>query len=114
MPIEYVQRLNQEFGAEKTSGDYHSIVLQTVSNESVPRVARNIKEMGFTLSSNFEGAQRAGLLILLLTLVFNLIGLIILGISAVNIMYTFMMAVLERRAEFGLMRALGATCADIH
>lgn len=113
MPIEYVERLNHKFGAEKTSGNYHSIVLQTVSNESVPRVARDVKEMGFTLSSNFEDAQRAGLLILLLTLVFNLIGLIILGISAVNIMHTFMMAVLERRAELGLMRALGATRANI-
>lgn len=113
MPIEYVERLNQEFGSEKTSGDYHSIMLKTVSNESVPRVARDVKDMGFTLSSNFEDAQRAGMLIMLLTLVFNLIGLIILGISAVNIMHTFMMSVLERRAELGLMRALGATRSDI-
>lgn len=113
MPIEYVERLNKKYGSEKTSGDYHSIVVKTVSNESVPRVANDIKEMGFTLSSRFEDAQRAGLLIMLLTLVFNLIGLIILGISAVNIMHTFMMAVLERRAELGLMRALGATRADI-
>ncbi|AWV89022.1 ABC transporter permease [Bradymonas sediminis] len=113
MPIEYVERLNNEFGSEKTSGDYHSIVLKTVSNESVPRVARDVQELGFTLSSNFEDSQRAGLLIMLLTLVFNLIGLIILAISAVNIMHTFMMSVLERRAELGLMRALGATRADI-
>jgi ABC-type antimicrobial peptide transport system permease subunit len=113
MPIGYVQRLNKRFGTPDAADEYHSIVVETVSNESVPRVAQAIKDLGFALSDRFEDAQRAGLLIMLLTLVFNFISLIILGISAVNIMHTFMMAILERRRELGLMRALGATRGDI-
>lgn len=113
MPIGYVRRLNEEFGTKNAGEHYHSIVLKTATNESVPRVAAQITESGFVLSDRFEDAQRAGFLILLLTLVFNFIGLLILGISAVNIMHTFMMAILERRQELGLMRALGATRRDI-
>lgn len=113
MPIGYVKRLNQKFGNQDEDGEYHSIVVETVSNEAVPRVAQRIKDMGFALSDRYEDAQRAGLLIMLLTIVFNFISLIILAISAVNIMHTFMMVILERRQELGLMRALGATRGDI-
>jgi ABC-type antimicrobial peptide transport system permease subunit len=113
IPIGYVKRLNQRFSKEKGRGDYHSIVVETARNDVVPRVAQSIEDMGFALSAEYENAQRAGLLILLLTLVFNLISLIILAISAVNIMHTFLMVILERRQELGLMRALGATRSDI-
>lgn len=113
IPIGYVQRLNERFGSQDDGGEYHSIVVETESNEAVPRVAQRIEEMGFALSDEYEDAQRAGLLIMLLTLVFNFISLIILAISAVNIMHTFLMVILERRQELGLMRALGATRGDI-
>ncbi|MFP4598153.1 MAG: ABC transporter permease [Persicimonas sp.] len=112
IPIGYVERLNKRFG-DDDSGEFHSIVVQTDSNEAVARVAQRIKDMGFALSDRYEDAQRAGLLIMLLTLVFNFISLIILAISAVNIMHTFLMVILERRRELGLMRALGATRSDI-
>ena len=73
-------------------------------------IAKTITDtMGFALSDKYQNAQRAGLLILLVTLVFNLISLIILTVAAVNIMHTFLMIILERRRELALMRALGAT-----
>lgn len=114
MPIGYVQRLNSRFGSGGSADEYHSIVVQTRSNEAVPRVAQAIEDLpGLTLSSRYENAQRAGLLVMLMTLIFNLISLVILAISAVNIMHTFLMLILERRREMGLMRALGATRTDI-
>lgn len=114
MPIGYVKRLNGRFRSEEAADEYHSIVVETVSNEAVPRVAQAIEDIpGLTLSSRYENAQRAGLLVMLMTVVFNLISLIILGISAVNIMHTFLMVILERRREMGLMRALGATRGNI-
>lgn len=110
MPIGYVKRLNAHFRGEEAASEYHSILVDTVSNDAVPAVAQQITEvMGFALSDKYENAQRAGLLILLVTLVFNLISLIILAIAAVNIMHTFLMIILERRRELALMRAVGAT-----
>ena len=113
MPIGYVSRLNHRFRGEDASKEYHSILVDTVSNDRVAEVVEEIRKTGFVLSDKYESAQRAGLLILLMTLVFNLISLIILAIAAVNIMHTFLMIVLERRRELALMRAVGATRSDI-
>ena len=104
MPIGYVKRLNTRYnpnGADEAT-EYHSIVVETESNEATAEVARRVEEMGFELSDRFENAQRASLLILLITLVFNLISVIILTVAAVNIMHTFLMIILERRRELGL------------
>lgn len=114
IPIGYVKRLNREFRGEDAAKEYHSILVDTVSNDAVPHVARTITEdLGLALSDKYQQAQRAGLLILLITLVFNLISLIILTVAAVNIMHTFLMIILERRRELALMRAVGATRGEI-
>lgn len=114
MPLGYVERLNARFGKAGDASEYHAILVDTASNDVVPAVARAITEgLGFALSDAYQNAQRAGLLILLITLVFNLISLVILAIAAVNIMHTFLMIILERRRELALMRAVGATRADI-
>ncbi|CAN0508226.1 unnamed protein product [Laminaria digitata] len=114
MPLGYVKRLNAKHSNLKNSDkEYHAVVVETDSNEATATVAQGIEEMGYALSDKFENAQRASLLILLITLVFNLISAIILAVAAVNIMHTFLMLILERRKELGLMRALGATRAQL-
>ena len=114
MPIGYVKRLNAEIAGMESGGEYHAIVVEAVSNDAVPMVAQTITtDLGYALSSKYENAQRAGLLILLITLIFNLVSLIFLGIAAINIMHTFLMIILERRRELALMRALGATSGNI-
>lgn len=114
MPLEYVLRLNAEFSGEDSAEYYHSLLVDTERNEDVARVAQHIEdELGLELSDRHQQAERAGLLILMLTLLFNLIALIILAVSAINITHTFTMMVMERRREIGLMRALGATRLQI-
>ena len=115
MPIGYVRRLNAQMGSGDDEGKrYHAIVVETQTNEAVAAVARHATEvLGLALSERYANAERAGLLILLVTLVFNLISAIILLVAAVNIRHTFLMIILERRRELGLMRALGATRGDI-
>jgi ABC-type antimicrobial peptide transport system permease subunit len=116
IPIGYVARFNKQFNPNLADEDdeYHSIVVETSSNDAIASVARAVTEdMGFALSDKYENAERASLLILLIQLVFNLISVIILAVAAVNIMHTFLMIILERRRELGLMRALGATRAEI-
>jgi ABC-type antimicrobial peptide transport system permease subunit len=115
MPIGYVSRLNAQLGSGEDEGKrYHAIMVESESNEAIAEIARKATEdLGLALSDRYKNAERAGLLILLVTLVFNLISAIILLVAAVNIMHTFLMIILERRRELGLMRALGATRGDI-
>ena len=114
MPLPYVQRLNAEFSGEDAADHYHSLLVDTYRNEDVAPVAQRIEdELGLELSDRHQRAQRAGLLILLITLLFNVIALVILAVSALNITHTFSMMVMERRREIGLMRAIGATRRQI-
>lgn len=114
MPIGYVKRLNQRVVGKESASEYHSIVVDAKSNDVVASVAKTVTDdLSLALSSKYSNAQRAGLLILLITLVFNLVSLIFLAIAAVNIMHTFLMIILERRRELALMRAIGAASSDI-
>ncbi len=110
MPIGYVKRFNDQFKGEGSSSQYHSILVETASNDVVAATARRIEEdLGFALDEKHEDAQRAGLVITIVTLIFSLISVIIIVIAAVNIMHTFLMIIVERRREIGVMRAVGAT-----
>ena len=116
VPIGYVARYNKQFNPALAEQDdeYHSIVVETESNDAIAGVAKEVTEsMGFALSDKYENAERASLLILIVQAIFTLISAIILAVAAVNIMHTFLMIILERRKEIGLMRALGATRAEI-
>ena len=110
VPIGYVRRWNARFKGEEAASEYHSILVETASNDAVPAVARTIsQELGLALDSSHENAQRAGLVISIITGIFTLISGVIVLVAAVNIMHTFLMVVVERRREIGIMRALGAT-----
>ena len=110
MPLEYVMRLNERFSGEDAAEHYHSLLVETERNEDVARVAEILEDQfGLELADRHRQAERVGLLILSLTLLFNFIALIILAVSAITITHTFTMMVMERRSEIGLMRAVGAT-----
>jgi putative ABC transport system permease protein len=110
VPIGYVRRWNARFKGEDAATEYHSILVETKSNDVVPVVARAIQEdLGLALDSSHEDAQRAGLVISIVTGIFTLISAVIVLVAAVNIMQLFLMVVVERRREIGIMRALGAT-----
>jgi len=114
LPIGYVQRFNARFRGKDGDGDYHSLLVETDNNEAVVGVANYATErMNLDLDDKYENAQKAGLIITIITAIFTLISVVIIGIAAVNIMHTFLMVIVERGKEIGLMRALGATKGDI-
>ncbi len=114
MPLEYVMRFNEQFGGQESAEIYHSVLVETERNEDVAPVTHALEdELGLELADRHRQAERAGLLILMLTLLFNLIALVILAVAALNITHTFSMMVMERRREIGLMRAIGATRRQI-
>lgn len=115
MPIGYVERLNRRFRGDAYEPTYHSIVIETASNDDVARIARKIRRDfdSLELGDRYETSRRTSLLIVVLTVVFDLIAFLILAIAAINIAHTFLMILVQRRREIGLMRALGAARGDI-
>ena len=113
MPISYVRRFNAYFTGESESHTYHSIVLEAHSNSDVAGITQAVRKLGYELDSGHAQADRIGLMISIVTLLFSLISLLIVTISAINIAQTFFMIIAERRLELGVMRALGASRGHI-
>lgn len=113
LPIEYVKRFNATLTGETQRNEYHSVILEADSNENVAAISQAVKRLGYALDDRHEMAERVGLVISIITLLFSMISLIIVTISAINIAHTFFMIIAERRREIGIMRALGASRNDI-
>lgn len=111
VPLGYVQRWNARYAGKAQSESYSSVVVQVQSMDQITGLAAYIKSLGFDLADN--GGERAGLFITLATVLFALISVIIIGISAINISHTFMMLISERRWEIGVFRAVGASRGHI-
>lgn len=113
LPLDYVKRLNARFNGSEAARTYQSMLLQVRDQGQVPRLAKMVKDAGFELADKTERAEQAGMLINIITLVFSLISVIIVGIAAVNISHTFFMIVFQRKREIGVLRAVGASRADV-
>jgi hypothetical protein len=113
VPLPYVVRANAAQRGRRASAEFTSVVVQTERNEDVPRLVEDARVLGLTLAPRSEEGRKAANVLLILTLVFAMVSLVILGISAINITHTFLMLVTERRAEIAIYRSVGARLLDI-
>ncbi len=111
VPLPYVQRWNAEYAGERAEKEYSSLSVEVRPGASITAVVDAVRKLGFAIEDN--GAEQAGLAVTLLTALFLLVSLSIMLVAAVNIAHTFYRTVSERRRELGVMRAVGASAADI-
>ncbi len=113
VPLPYVVRANAAQRGRQAAAEFTSVVVQTERNEDVPRLVEDARVLGLTLAPRSEEGRKAANVLLILTLVFAMVSLVILGISAINITHTFLMLVTERRVEIAIHRSVGARLLDI-
>ncbi len=113
MPLPYVVRANAAFRGREEAAAFTSVVVVTARNEDIPALVEDARVLGLTLSPRSEEGRKAANVLAILTVVFALISMVILAISAINITHTFLMLVTERRTEIAVYRAIGATLWDI-
>lgn len=112
-PLPVVERINARFRGSEASRRHDSVIVESEGNEDIPAVVARLKALGFELDEKSESAQKAGTMLFILSALFAFIALVILGVSAITISNTFLLLVLQRRREIGVLRAVGASRAHV-
>lgn len=111
VPIGYIRRWNQRYLGPDAPTSYSSIIVDLKSKDDVAGFVSWVKKSGYEQEESY--AENFALVITIVTLLFILISLVIIGISAVNIAHTFFMLISDRKREIGILRAVGASRSDV-
>jgi len=111
IPIEYVRRWNQEFAGDAAASTYSSIIVKLRDKDRLAPFSAWLEEHNLRLEDSL--GERFATAIFIVTTLFVFISFVIVTISSINIAHNFFMQVSERRREIGVLRAVGATRADV-
>ena len=96
--------------AERT---YESLTVRVSDPEKVKEVEEAIKKMGFTAFSLLDASRSLSLVFAVFDLFLAIFGSLALVVASLGIINTLVMAILERRREIGILKALGAADRDV-
>lgn len=99
--------------ADKMQKTYQSLMARVSNPAHVAEVEAAIRKMGFRTFSILDAAQSLRRFFVILDLFLGIFGSMALAVASLGIVNTLVMAVLERRREIGIMKALGASDRDI-
>ena len=92
---------------------YSSISVRVKNPGQVQKVEDAIKKMGFTTFSILDATRSVRQFFAVLDLFLGIFGSLALAVASIGIVNTLVMAILERRREIGIMKAIGASDGDV-
>jgi putative ABC transport system permease protein len=121
LPLGLVEHLNimqptdLRSAVQSTDGQkvFPSLMTRVADPARVAEVEGAIQQMGFRTYSILDAAQSLQRFFVILDLLLGIFGSMALAVASLGIVNTLVMAVLERRREIGILKALGASDRDV-
>ena len=119
LPVDLTEKLNMaEFSDMRSSLRGHgktdaTLTVRVKDPAKVAQVQDTIKQMGFRTFSVLDATKSLRRFFTVLDLFLGIFGSLALAVATLAIINTLVMAVLERRREIGVMKAIGASDRDV-
>ncbi len=108
VPIGYLKEWRAEYNDKKSSELYDKLVIKARNKDMLTELKSKVmKDKNYIAVT--DNNERINFFISIVMMLFLVISLIIIAISAINIMQTFYSSINTRIKEIAVMRALGAT-----
>jgi putative ABC transport system permease protein len=92
---------------------YARVTVRVANPKDVQPVEDTIKKMGFNTFSIVDATRGMRQFFAVLDLFLGIFGSLALAVASIGIVNTLVMAILERRREIGIMKAIGASDEDV-
>ena len=92
---------------------YSTISVRVKNPKQVEAVEQAIKKLGFNTFSILDATRSLRQFFAVLDLFLGIFGSLALAVASIGIVNTLVMAILERRREIGIMKAIGASDGDV-
>jgi putative ABC transport system permease protein len=92
---------------------YIALIVRVGRSKAVAQVEDDIKKQGFSTFSILDASKGITRFFTFLDLFLGIFGSLALAVASLGIVNTLVMAIMERRREIGIMKALGASDGDV-
>jgi putative ABC transport system permease protein len=105
--------LRDPVGAASGEPTYMTLSVRVSDPKQVEAVQDAVRKMGFNTFSILDATRSLRRFFAVLDLFLGIFGSLALAVASIGIVNTLIMAILERRREIGIMKAIGASDADV-